>query len=269
MRQSGISEGRIDIIAEIAGLFRIDLERFYRVNAIPDIIIAARHSLSPVNAGDKLAGMRVIPLAVNEDTVRQAEKEAGGRPLFEILPYRLKTAGLVVTGGEVLSGRTKDAFTPVIAARLAAFGITVIKSVVTADGTKNILRGIREVRRGKPDIVICTGGMSVDPDDNTPAAIRASGAGIVIYGCPVLPGSMFLLGYYADGAPVLGVPGGAIYRAKHAGILDIVLPRAAAGVRMIKEDFVALGNGGLCLSCAVCRYPACPYGKATAPSISN
>ncbi|GHV83138.1 molybdopterin biosynthesis protein [Spirochaetia bacterium] len=262
MKESEVVEGKIELSAEHDGLFRIDLERFYKVNSIQDIIIAARHSLSPVKAGGKLAGMRVIPLVIQEEIILKAEEAAGlgTKPLFELLPYKLKTAGLLITGSEVAKGIIEDAFTPLLTERLAEFGISIEKRLTAADGTENVLSGINELRRSKPDIIICTGGMSVDPDDNTPGAIKRSGAEVITHGAPLLPGSMFMLAYFDDGTPIMGIPGGMLFKKKHAGIFDVVMPRLAARVRMTKTDFVHLSNGGLCLSCPECHYPICPYG---------
>jgi hypothetical protein len=253
-------EGRIELFSEIDGFFRIALPRLRLINGIPNIIIAARSSNSRVFPGDKIAGVKVVPLMIDEETVQSAEKAASGTPLFEVLPFIRKNAGLVITGSEIAGGRIKDEFAPLLEKKLEAFAIKLVKTVITRDGMDNVLAGIAEVRSFNPEIVICTGGMSVDADDNTPAAIIESGADIVTYGAPVLPGSMFLLGYYADGVPVMGVPGGALYKKNRAGILDIVLPRIAASVRISRRDFVRMGNGGLCLGCAVCHYPVCPYG---------
>jgi hypothetical protein len=261
MGQSEAVEGKIEITAQRDGLFRIALDRFNAVNSIPDIVIAARHSNSPVQSGDKLAGMRVTPLFIKEEKLAEAERVAGGSPIFELLPYLLKTAAVIVTGSEVASGRIKDAFIPLVAEKLAAYGIAVITKTIVGDGVERIGAAIAEARNAKPDIVFCTGGMSVDPDDNTPGAIKRSGAEIITYGAPVLPGSMFLLGYYRDGVPVCGLPGGAVYKRKKGGILDIVLPRLAARVRMTKKDFALMGVGGYCLGCHECHYPICPYGK--------
>ena len=127
------------------------------------------------------------------------------------------------------------------------------------DGIESIRKAIEEARSYKPDIILCTGGMSVDPDDNTPGAIKESGAQIITYGAPVLPGAMFLLGYYDDGTPVMGLPGCVMYAG--ATVFDLILPKAAAGIKVSKKDIVKLGNGGLCLGCAECRYPVCPFGK--------
>jgi hypothetical protein len=259
MKQSGVSEGKIELSAEDRGLFRVDVARLNAVNAIDDIIIATRHTLTPVEKGDKLAGMRVIPLVIPEERLAQAESAAGKSPLLELLPYTARTACVVTTGSEVLNGLIKDTFTPVVVGKLAAYGIEVKKQFMPGDDMENIAAAIREARAEKPDIILCTGGMSVDPDDNSPGAIKQSGARIVTYGAPVLPGAMFLLGYYDDGCVVMGLPGCVMYA--RATIFDIVLPRVAAGVRMCKQDFTTLGNGGLCLSCPECRYPVCPFGK--------
>jgi hypothetical protein len=261
LRRSEAVEGKIEMSAEYGGLFRIDRERFNAVNSVEDIVIAARRSDSPVSAGDKVAGMRVTPLFIDEGRVAEAERIAGGTPLFALLPYTLKSAAVIVTGSEVASGRVKDAFIPLVSEKLAAYGIAVIFKTIVGDGVERIGAAIAEARAAKPDMLFCTGGMSVDPDDNTPGAIRLSGAEVVTYGVPVLPGSMFLLGYFADGVPVCGLPGGAVFKRKKGGILDIVLPRLAARVRMTKKDFALMGEGGYCLGCAECHYPVCPYGK--------
>ena len=165
---------------------------------------------------------------------------------------------MVTTGAEVRNGLVEDRFTPVLIEKLAAFGIRVIHHSLPGDEPESVCAAIAEARAGKPDLILCTGGMSVDPDDNTPGAIKASGARIVSYGAPVLPGAMLLLGYYADGTPVLGLPGCVMYA--KATVFDKLLPRIAAGVELTKRDLVELGEGGLCLGCESCRYPLCPFG---------
>ena len=223
-------------------------------------MIATRHSDTAVRTGDKLCGTRVIPLVIDEKKLEAAEVAAGGRPILELLPYRLKKAAVITTGSEVFHGRIQDRFTPIVAQKLAAFGITMTEHVTVDDGMAHLLDALAAMRQTDVDLILCTGGMSVDPDDNTPGAIRASGAQIVTYGAPVLPGAMFLLGYYPGGMPVIGLPGCVMYAA--ATIFDLVLPRIAAGVRLEKQDFTVLGEGGLCLGCKPCHYPACPFGKA-------
>ena len=170
-----------------------------------------------------------------------------------------KTAAIVATGSEVLTGRIQDTFTPVVRDKLSAYGIETLDVFYSGDGVENVAASIAKARATGADLICCTGGMSVDPDDNTPGAIKASGARIVTYGAPVLPGAMFLLGYYDDGTAVCGLPGCVMYAG--ATIFDLALPRLAAGVEMTRSDFAVMGEGGLCLGCKPCHWPACPFGK--------
>ena len=201
----------------------------------------------------------MIPLVIDERKLDEADRIVGSRPILELLPWKLRTAAVITTGSEVFLGRITDKFTPVLVEKLAAYGIEMIHHAVVDDGIEHIRAAIEAARAERPDLILCTGGMSVDPDDNTPGAIARSGAQIVTYGAPVLPGAMLLLGYYPDGTPILGLPGCVMYA--KATVFDLVLPRIAAGIRLEKRDFVALGEGGLCLGCAECRYPVCPFGK--------
>jgi molybdopterin biosynthesis enzyme len=259
IRQKGPEEGKIEFCAQSDGLFHYDAEILNRINDIEDLVIVARHNHSAVKAGDKLAGMKAVPLVIREEKLEQARAVAGSAPLMNVLPYCLKSACVITTGNEVAKGRIKDTFTPVLIEKLSAYGIAVIKHIVVPDGTELVAGAIAQAREEKPDMILCTGGMSVDPDDNTPGAIKKSGASIVTYGVPVAPGIMFLLGYFEDGVPVMGVPGCVMYAA--ATVFDMILPRIAAGQRLIRQDFTRMGAGGLCLSCPECRYPVCPFGK--------
>ena len=259
MARSEVKEGKIEITATCDGLFRVDTARLTAVNMIEELMIATRHSNTPVKAGDKLCGTRVIPLVIREEKLQAAREAAGDKPLLEVLPYRRKTVGVVTTGSEVFHGRIQDTFTPVIVDKLRAYGMEMTVHELSDDGMDNIVAAIEKVRKAGVDLVLCTGGMSVDPDDNTPGAIKTSGAKIVTYGAPVLPGAMFLLGYYDDGTPVIGLPGCVMYAG--ATIFDLILPRVAADVPVTRAEIAAMGNGGLCLGCQECRYPICPFGK--------
>ena len=256
--RSEVKEGKIELTAEIDGLFTIDREKLSAINSIEELMIATRHGDTAVHKGDKLAGTRVIPLVIEKDKLTQAQDIADNTPILNVLPYTLKTAAVITTGSEVYHGRIEDKFTPVIIEKLKGFGITVTEHLTVDDGIENITSAINSVK-GKVDMILCTGGMSVDPDDNTPGAIKQSGADIITYGAPVLPGAMFLLGYYEDGTPVMGLPGCVMYA--KATIFDLVLPRITAEVRLSKADFVAYGEGGLCLGCEQCTYPHCSFGK--------
>ena len=259
MERSEAKEGKIELTAAQDGVFLVDTQRLNAVNSIDDIMIATRRGGGAVHKGDKLCGTRVIPLVIPEEKLQKAEEAAGDTPLLSLLPYKLKKAGVITTGSEVAKGRIEDRFTPVIEQKLAPFGITMTEHMVVDDEMDHLLEALAEMKKKDVDLILCTGGMSVDPDDNTPGAIRRSGAQIITYGAPVLPGAMFLLGYYEDGRPVLGLPGCVMYAA--ATIFDLVLPRIAAGVRLTKQDFVVLGEGGLCLGCKPCTYPHCTFGR--------
>ena len=259
MTRSEVKEGKIELKAACDGLFQVDSRRLIAVNSIEDIMIATRKGNTAVKKGDKLAGMRVIPLIIEEERRRAAEAAAGTVPLLKLLPYVKKTAAIVATGSEVKNGLIQDTFTPVVRDKLAAYGIETVSVLYSGDGVDNVANAIAEARQMGADLILCTGGMSVDPDDNTPGGIRQSGARIVTYGAPVLPGAMFLLGYFEDDTPIMGLPGCVMYAG--ATIFDLALPRIAAGVEMTRTDFAVMGEGGLCLGCRPCHWPDCPFGR--------
>lgn len=254
-----IKEGKIEAFAETDGYFEVDVNRLDEINSLDQIMIATRHGNTAVKAGDKLAGMRVIPLVVKEKKLIEAEKIYNGNAILKLTPYKLKTAGIITTGSEVFKGIIKDTFTPVIIEKLKNYGIETKEHIIVDDGMDNISNAIVQLRNKNVDMILCTGGMSVDPDDNTPGAIKKSGANIVTYGAPVLPGAMYLLGYYDDGTPIMGLPGCVMFA--KATVFDLILPKIAAGFKVSKKDIVRLGNGGLCLGCSECSYPVCPFGK--------
>ena len=259
MAPTPVKEGKIELTARMDGLFRVDAERLLAINSLGEICIATRHTNTPVIRGEKLAGVRVIPLVIAREKMDKVRELAGEAPLLELRPYQPLRASIVTTGREIAEGLLQDAFTPVVVEKLAHFGITVLGQEIVDDRKANIKRAILRCREAGADIILCTGGMSVDPDDRTPGAIAGSGAKLVCYGTPVLPGAMFMLAYFEDGTPVMGLPGCVMYGKRT--IFDLVLPRVAAGVVMTAQDFSALSHGGLCLDCEKCRYPACSFGK--------
>lgn len=259
---SGVKEGKIDITAGIDGLFKVDVARLNAVNALGEMMIATRHSNFAVKKGDKLAGTRVIPLVIEQTKMDAAVAAAQGKPILKILPFVKKRVGIVVTGNEVYHGRIKDSFGPVVRDKLAEFDAEIAGQSVVGDEPACITRAVLDFAGQGCDLVVCTGGMSVDPDDATPAAIRNTGARLVSYGAPVLPGAMFLVAYLcAQGGeiPVLGLPGCVMY-AKRT-IFDLVLARVMADEQLTFSDIAGLGHGGLCLNCERCTYPNCGFGK--------
>ncbi len=259
MRASEPSEGKIELFSEIDGLFLVDNERLKKLNSFPQMMVATRSSGFLVKKGDKLAGTRIVPLVIEKEKMERLKKEIGEEPLLKVLPIKEKKYGLITTGNEVASGRIKDAFTPILEAKLAVYGAKKVEHVILSDDHQKITENIQKMLNNGVDMVICTGGMSVDPDDKTPLAIKNSGVDIISYGAPVLPGAMFLVSYTKDGRPVLGLPGCVMY-AKRT-IFDIVLPRILADYKISKEYMASLGNGGLCLNCEVCTFPNCGFGK--------
>ncbi len=259
MTNSEVKEGKIELIASCEGLLKIDIDKLKKINMLDEIIIATRHNNTIVKKGDKLAGMRVIPLIIDGKKLESAKKIGEGVSIIELKNFVKKKVGIVTTGNEVYYGRIKDTFSPVIKEKLSKFDVEIIGQTIVNDDTDNITNAIRSYIDKGADMVICTGGMSVDPDDLTPSAIKSTGAKIISYGAPVLPGAMFLLSYYNDNIPILGLPGCVMY-AKQT-IFDLVLPRIMADEKISKDDLASLGHGGLCLSCEKCTYPNCGFGK--------
>lgn len=259
MNPSPVKEGKIELSASCDGLFCIDVERLDAVNDIDQIMIASRHTNTPVKKGDKLLGTRVIPLVISKEKMKLVKKAAGDEPLCRLFPYQLKKAGIVTTGNEVYYGRIQDKFTPVVIQKLEQYGIKTEEHIIVNDEKEKIKEAIVTLKEKGCELIIATGGMSVDPDDQTPGAIRESGAKVVSYGAPVLPGAMFCLAYYEDGTAVMGLPGCVMYA--KTTIFDLILPRIAAKVPVTRKDITRLGHGGLCLGCEPCRYPACSFGK--------
>ncbi|MDR3364936.1 MAG: molybdopterin-binding protein [Clostridiales Family XIII bacterium] len=252
-----VKEGKIEIFAGRSGILRVDKEKLAALNAFDEIMVATRHDLSPVRAGDKLAGTRIIPLAISKDKMEEAGRSAGEGAILSVLPYIPRRTAIITTGSEVFEGLVEDGFTPVVRKKLADYETEDIGHLTVPDNPEMATNAILRMVGKGADVVFVTGGMSVDPDDRTPLAIKNTGADVVSYGAPVLPGAMFLVAYLGDTA-ILGLPG-CVMHSKRT-ILDIVLPRVMAGLRITKRDINDLAPGGLCLSCEVCIFPACGFG---------
>ena len=248
-----IKEGKIDFFANTQGIVKINKDLLLKLNLLGEIIVSTIHNNTPVKKGEKIGATRVIPLIIDEKKILEAEK------IISVEEIKPKKAVLITTGNEVYKGRIKDAFLPVMKEKLEYYGSEIVKQIILPDNkemiTENILKAIEE---DKVDMIICTGGMSVDPDDVTPSAIKDCNGEIVTYGAPVLPGAMFLLAYYKN-IPILGVPSCAMYSKRT--IFDLVLPRILADEKLSFEDIARFGNGGMCLNCEICSFPHCSFGK--------
>ena len=252
------SEGRVDLSATVDGLLKIDLEALFDVNA-EEIVFATLHTHQRVAKGKVLAGTRVIPLAIEEQKIERVERIcAEHQPLIEVLPFRSFNVGIITTGSEVYHGRIKDQFGPVVREKLDELGSRPLGQTLVSDDSRRIVDEIRSFLSQGAEMIIITGGMSVDPDDVTPGAIRDCGARVVTYGAPVLPGAMFMLAYLGD-VPLLGLPGCVMYH--KTSIFDVILPRLLAGEEITRRDIAGLAHGGLCVHCRECRYPDCGFAK--------
>lgn len=254
----GPSEGKMLMIAEERGMFRVNTRLQREINSIGDITISSLPDHYPVEKGARLASMRIVPLVTKEEQIIKAEELCKEEKLFELYPYTNKKIGIVITGSEVYTGRIKDKFEPVIRAKSQRFPSEILGVTICDDNLDMIVEAGKKYLDMGADFLIFTGGMSVDPDDLTPTAIRKLGAEIISHGVPAQPGNMTLVAYLGDVA-ILGVPGAAI--SLPTTMLDVFLPQVYAGIKFTKQDLINLGDGGLCQLCNNCHWPNCTFGR--------
>jgi len=260
IRCTPVSEGKVNLVAASDGLLKVQTEGLRHVNAIEGVVFGTLHTNQAIRAGSAVAGTRVIPLVIEEAKVERVESVCRRHhPLVQVKPFRPWKIGMVTTGSEVYHGRIADTFGPVIREKFAGLGCTVVDQVFVSDDQAMTVAAIHRLIAAGAEMVVATGGMSVDPDDQTPASIRAAGGVVVTYGAPVFPGAMFMLAYIGH-VPVLGLPGCVMYF--RATIFDLIVPRLLAGETVSRDEIVALGHGGFCPACPECRYPQCGFGKA-------
>jgi hypothetical protein len=252
-------EGKINIIAEADGLLKIQKDALLEFNLLGDAMCATLHDNTVVKRGQIVAGTRAIPLVVKKDIVQAAiaiGRNAGH--IISVRNMRRPKAGVVITGNEIYYGRIQDAFAPIISEKIKALGGEIVGIYFAPDDEAFIESRLRELLRAGADLLITTGGMSVDPDDVTRFAVRNLGATDITYGSAVLPGAVFLTAYLEQ-VPILGIPACGMYA--KTTVLDVVLPRVLAGEKIGRRELSELGHGGLCRKCDTCHYPVCPFGK--------
>lgn len=252
-----IKEGKVDFFAARDGVLKIDKAELFKLNSVGEIVVSTLHNNTPIKKGEKIGATRVIPLIIDEERIITAENLIKEK-IITVAEIKPKKCLLITTGNEVYKGRIKDAFLPVIKQKLGYYGSEVIRQEILPDDKDRIIEEIKKGIDEKVDMIICTGGMSVDPDDVTPTAIKECGAELVTYGSPILPGAMFLLAYHGE-TPILGVPSCAMYSKRT--VLDLILPRVLSDERLTIDDIVEYGHGGLCLDCDICTFPHCSFGK--------
>ncbi len=250
-------EGKIELVAEYDGLCVIDEDRLLQVNMIDELIIATRNNRRPVKKGDIIAGVRVVPLVIDENKLIQAERVGQENKIISIQPFYPCKVGIITTGSEVYHGRIEDKFGPVVQQKIENYGCEMIRQIFVSDDADQIVQAVKDLIDGGSELILTTGGMSVDPDDVTPLGIRKTGAEVITYGAPVLPGAMLLVAYLGN-VPILGLPGCVMY--SKTTVFDLVLPLILSRQKITRYMIVKLGIGGLCLKCDVCQYPACSFG---------
>ncbi len=248
-------EGKVELLAACRGVLTVEEEALLRLIDDDEVMFSTIHSGQLVQQGQLLAGTRVIPLYVSEKTVRRAESVG---VVVRVAPMCRARVGIVTTGREIYLGRIQDRFGDILKKKFYWLGCEVIGQAFADDDEEMIANCIRQQREQGADFIAVTGGMSVDPDDRTPAGIRRAGTRIITYGAPVLPGAMFLLGDL-DGIPVVGLPGCVMYHG--ASVFELVVPPLLAGERLERGDIKRLAHGGLCRGCGTCTYPNCGFGK--------
>lgn len=253
-----VSEGKVQLFADQDGMFRVDKALLAAVNRIGDITITTLPDHYPVKAGDRLASMRIVPLVTEERQIAEAEALCADKQLYDLRPFKPLKVGIIITGSEIYHGRIKDKFERVARAKLAHYPAEILGVHVCDDELDMIVGAGRALLAEGAELLIFSGGMSVDPDDLTPSAIREMGAEIISYGVPSQPGNMTLVAYL-DQAALLGVPGAAISRP--TTMFDVLLPQIFCGDPLTKDDLIRLGEGGLCQMCDNCHFPNCTFGR--------
>jgi molybdenum cofactor synthesis domain-containing protein len=251
-------EGKVPLQARWKGMLHIDVPLLTWINSQGDIIVSTLHNHTPCQEDQMVAATRVIPLTISEEKIKAVEDKCQGQGMIDILPYQLKKVGVVVTGNEVYHGRIKDSFDQMVGGKIKNYGASVVEKVLAPDDAGQIAQAVLQVRDQGAEVIITTGGLSIDPGDVTRMGIKQAGAEIISYGSPVLPGAMFLYALL-DGIPILGLPACVFY--SKATIFDLIFPRVLAREAITREGIIQMGHGGLCMDCKVCRFPICPFGK--------
>jgi molybdenum cofactor synthesis domain-containing protein len=256
---TGPSEGKVTFYSTISGLLKVGLPLLHRINRSKNIILSTIHRYTPCTPGIAVGATRIISLTSPEREIEKVEnwcKKEG--PVLEILPFQNRNIGVIVTGNEIFHGRIKDSFDEKVGKKIVEFGSRVVKKLIVPDETDQISRALYDLDADLVDLILVTGGLSVDPDDVTRAGIKKAGAKIIFYGTPVLPGAMLLYGELG-GKPVLGLPACVFYH--HATLFDSIFPRILAGEVLNRREISLLGHGGFCRNCDPCYFPVCPFGK--------
>jgi len=252
-------EGKLKLFADTSGLLRVNVDALTEINMLGKVMCATVHNNTLVKQGDVVAATRAIPLFIEDQLVEKAVDIATRSDgILDIRSIRAARTAVLITGSEIVNNLIEDQFEPILRDKIRDLGSEVVGVDFATDDSNVIKNKILGFIDNGADLILTTGGMSVDPDDMTREGIIKAGAEAIIYGSPVLPGAMFMIAYIGD-IPVLGVPACGIYH--KTTMLDLILPRVLAGERFTRKELAVMGHGGLCLNCPECSYPACPFGK--------
>ena len=252
-------EGKSSIISNVRGLVKVNAAVLLKINQLGDIIVSTVKNNFPCQKNQIVAATRIIPLTISAKKIKKLELLVQRQhPIINVKPYRQLKVGAVVTGSEIYEGIIQDEFDKFVGEKVSDYGCRVVKKIQSPDNPADIGNAVAELKDLGCDLILTTGGLSVDPDDVTRQGIKQMGAQIIAYGAPVLPGAMFL---YAklDGIPILGLPACVYYH--ETTIFDLTFPRVLAGEEITKKEIAEMGHGGLCLDCEKCQFPVCPFGK--------
>jgi hypothetical protein len=256
---SGPSEGKMQICSAIDGLFHVNREALKKINSVDDYTVACRPDYTRVAKGEKLSGARIVPLVTKRENVEKAVAIAKENyPVFSVLPFRPLKSGVIITGSEVYHGRIKDRFEPIMTRKLIGYDAEILGFIKCPDDLDLILAAISNFMSKGAELILLTGGMSVDPDDLTPTAIRSCGATLITQGVPMQPGNMLTMAYLGK-TMLMGVPGASMHSPVTS--LEIFLPRVFAGIKITRDEIAAYGEGGFCMGCKECTFPICYFGQ--------
>lgn len=248
-------EAWIEGYSKTDGLFKLNVKLLKQGLSIPEIVVATIPSNTPVKKGTRITKIKIIPLFIEREKLKRFEDLMLGGPIMDVIPYKIKTAGVVTVGNEIVSGRVKDAFGPLLKEKLENYGVCMCEQLIVKDEMGEIENAIlEEISLGR-ELIVVTGGMS--PDDFTAKAIAEVGK-VSVKGVPMSPAAMLTIAYRND-VPIVGIPAGAL--TNRITSFDVLLPRILTGEKITREKVVELANGGLCMNCNECNFPYCSFGK--------
>ena len=253
------SEGKSIIVSEIRGLLRVNVKGLIRINKLGNVIVSTLKTNFPCRKGQKVAATRIIPLLITKKKIEKLESLAQQyHPILQLMPFRKLRVGGVVTGSEISNGLIKDEFDKYVAKKAKDYGCEFVKKIIVPDEPQSIADAVLDLKKLGCELILTTGGLSVDPDDVTKTGVKKTGAKIVAYGSPVFPGTMFLYALL-ENTTILGLPACVFYHP--TTIYDLILPRVLAGEQITIHEIAEMGHGGLCMDCDTCRFPNCSFGK--------